>query len=125
MNGRHFSVLSAPCAAVLAIALAGCATAPPVVAEPARPAFVDALIAEFTAAPVANPPASIWRYTYRGQPVWFVPSKCCDFPSQLYDVRGDEICQPDGGFSGRGDGRCPDFFEARRDDALVWRDPRG
>ena len=109
---------------VAAAMLAGCAPAP-VVADPVQPPFVDALIARLEAEPVANPPAEIWRYTYGGRPVWYVPPQCCDIPSQLYESDGDAICQPDGGFSGRGDGRCPDFGATRRDGVRVWVDPRG
>ena len=34
------------------------------------------------------------------------------------------ICHPDGGITGRGDGRCPDFFVERRNERVVWRDQR-
>ena len=111
-------------AASLLLLLAACAS-PPVVTAPARPAFVAGLIAAFEAEPVANPPASIWRFTYRGETVWYVPARCCDIPSTLYDATGGAICQPDGGYTGRGDGRCPDFIDTRRDGAVVWSDPRG
>jgi hypothetical protein len=35
------------------------------------------------------------------------------------------ICHADGGFSGAGDGRCSDFFSARKNEKIIWRDPRG
>ena len=110
--------------AALAVLLAACATSPPVVAEPARPAFVNRLIAGFEAEPVANPPAEVWEYAYRGQTVYFVPARCCDIPSQVYAADGTPLCQPDGGLTGRGDGKCPDFAAARTAGRLVWRDPR-
>jgi hypothetical protein len=56
--------------------------------------------------------------------VYYVPSKCCDVPSVLYDSAGAVVCSPDGGITGKGDGRCTDFFDARRDEVVVWRDPR-
>ena len=31
------------------------------------------------------------------------------------------ICYPDGG---GGDGRCPNFFQDRKNEVLVWRDAR-
>jgi hypothetical protein len=62
---------------------------------------------------------------YRGEVVYFVPYlPCCDIPSQLYDREGQVICAPDGGFTGAGDGKCPDFFELRSDGQKVWNDAR-
>ncbi len=90
-----------------------------------RPAWVDALIASFEAAPVANPPLSITRFTYHEATVYFVPARCCDIPSRLYDAEGTPLCAPDGGFTGRGDGRCRDFREERQEERLIWRDVRG
>ena len=89
-----------------------------------QPPFVADLIAKATAAPPTNPPTRILRYTYRGKTVYFVPARCCDVPSTLYDDTGKRLCEPDGGFIGHGDGRCTDFSEQRSDEALVWADTR-
>jgi hypothetical protein len=111
--------------------LALAAAAPIQVAVPApeskpgtRPEWLTALIAKLDSEPVANPPASITRFDYRGQPVYYLPPRCCDVPSTLYDATGAVICSPDGGFSGRGDGRCADFFTERTNERSVWRDTR-
>jgi hypothetical protein len=88
------------------------------------PPFVTQLISRYEADPLANPPASIWRYTYKGAVVFYVPPSCCDVASELYDHDGQLVCGPDGGITGRGDGKCPDFFEQRADELLVWRDNR-
>lgn len=104
--------------------LAGCAAPPPRVDTPTNPPFVDALIARMAAEPVANPPASVWRYDYQGRPVWYVPARCCDIPAELFAADGTQVCQPDGGFSGHGDGRCPDFADTRRNGVQVWADTR-
>jgi hypothetical protein len=90
-----------------------------------HPDFVDKLIADFQAGPVANPPASVWEYRYGGGVVYYVPARCCDIPSQVYTAAGTPLCQPDGGLTGRGDGRCPDFATARSEERLIWRDARG
>jgi hypothetical protein len=42
----------------------------------------------------------------------------------LYDAGGDMICAPDGGLTGKGDGKCPDFLSIRKNEALVWKDTR-
>lgn len=89
-----------------------------------EPAWVRDLIREFQAAPVGNPPQSIWKYEFNGQTVYHVPPQCCDQFGILYDAEGRIMCFPDGGFSGTGDGRCPDFRQKRQHEELVWKDCR-
>ena len=89
------------------------------------PAWLTALTHELESQPVANPPALIARYDYRGQVVYFLPARCCDISSNLYNAAGTIICHPDGGYAGNGDGRCADFLAMRTNEKLVWRDPRG
>ncbi len=89
-----------------------------------NPAWLDRLVAEFEAAPVANPPHRILRYRYRAQTDYYVPPSCCDQPSTLYDETGNRLCAPEGGLSGRGDGRCADFHDRRSDESVLWSDPR-
>ena len=48
-----------------------------------------------------------------------------DIPSMVYDSKGIVICHPDGGISGKGDMKCPDFFEKRTNEKLIWKDARG
>jgi hypothetical protein len=103
--------------------IAACARSP--VAPDPLPAWLTSLIAQLEAAPPANPPASIARYDYHDEAVYFLPARCCDVPSTLYRADGTILCHPDGGFSGAGDGRCPDFFTARKNETLIWRDVRG
>lgn len=89
-----------------------------------RPAWLDEVIAELESEPVANPPALIAAYDYRGQTVFYLPPRCCDVPSTVYGPTGTVLCSADGGLTGRGDGRCPDFFAERRNERIVWRDTR-
>lgn len=89
-----------------------------------NPKWVDQLISTFKTETVGNPPQFIWRYDYKGQEVYFIPAQCCDQYSQLYNASGSLMCAPDGGFTGRGDGRCPDFFTLRTDETLIWQDTR-
>jgi hypothetical protein len=107
---------------VLSVSLAsvvGCA--PP---TPDWPPFVDQLITELQTSPTKNPPASIWRYKYKGLEVFYVPPYCCDVAGALYDSNGSVVCGPDGGLTGKGDGRCPDFFSERTEELRVWADER-
>jgi hypothetical protein len=86
--------------------------------------FVDHLIGQLAASPKKDPPGSIWKYTYKGLVVFYVPPSCCDVPSELYDSDGNLICSSDGGITGDGDGKCPDFFNVRTDEQRVWTDSR-
>ncbi len=114
-----------------AIGVGAAAAAPIQVAAPApqsKPAeprqWLTALIAKLEADPVANPPARIAQFDYRDEKVYYLPPRCCDIPSTLYDAAGAVICSPDGGFTGKGDGRCPDFFAERKNDRTIWSDKR-
>ncbi|WP_300617044.1 hypothetical protein [Dokdonella sp.] len=116
-----------PILAVVLLVSASCAVAaPPQSQAPSvvAPPFVAALIERARAAPPTNPPTSVVRYTYLGRTVYYVPPRCCDVPGALYDADGARLCEPDGGFAGSGDGKCPDFLERRRDESLVWKDER-
>lgn len=105
---------------LLVLGVAGCT---PAVTEE-QPAFVRQLIADLAAIPAANSPGGIWKYEYGGRTVYYVPPSCCDVPSILFDADGEVVCGPDGGFTGTGDGRCPDFFARRSGGQQVWDDPR-
>jgi hypothetical protein len=91
------------------------------------PSFVEDLIENYKAETDGLvSPVEIWQYEYDGEPVFYLPlarSHCCDIPSVLYSVRGELICRPDGGFTGDGDGRCPNFVARPAAGVLVWRGP--
>lgn len=105
---------------ILLAAVVGCAPA----VEGELPPFVMQRIERYSAGPVSNPPAAIWRYTYKGRVVFYLPPSCCDVPGELYDGDGNVICGPDGGLTGAGDGNCADFFGQRSDGVRVWHDTR-
>jgi hypothetical protein len=89
-----------------------------------NPAWLDALIAQIQSEPVTAPPTAIYSYRYQGETVYFRTSRCCDIRSMVYDAEGGVVCEPDGGVDSGGDGRCPDFLQARTDERLVFQDPR-
>lgn len=87
------------------------------------PAFLQQLIEEYETASEERFPIEIWRYEYEGESVFYIPlarALCCDIFSVLYNAKGEIICRPDGGFTGRGDGKCPDFNRRSSAGVLVW-----
>jgi len=86
--------------------------------------WLSQLIQQLQEEKTANPPAKIYRYTYNDQEVYYLTGRCCDIPSRLYNMYGKVLCEPDGGLTGRGDGRCPDFEAKRSDETLIWEDKR-
>jgi hypothetical protein len=50
------------------------------------------------------------KVMYAGKPAYLIPSPCCDKFDYFYDARGVILCAPSGGFTGRGDGSCPEVL---------------
>lgn len=73
---------------------------------------------------IRNPAGSVWQYEYEGKIVYYIPTYCCDIPSRLFDADCNLICMPDGGYTGKGDGKCSDFLLARKGERLIWKDAR-
>lgn len=88
------------------------------------PGWLADLINELEEDPATDSFRSIARYTYKGQAVYFQIPQCCDIFSNLYDAEGNIIAHPDGGITGQGDGRAPDFFEERANWRVIWVDTR-
>ena len=110
---REMSVLLAACSP-------GCTTD-----ADALPPWLRAPIEQMESQPPASPPLHVARYDYKGQAVYYVPARCCDIPSDLYDSSGIIVYHPDGGFTGHGDGRCVDFPATAMNKTILWRDQRG
>lgn len=94
----------------------------PIVAE-STPDCVRSVIRELKEADIRNPPASVWKVEYQSKSYFYIPPYCCDFMGQLYDDNCKLICHPDGGFTGNGDGKCPDELDLN-EKVLVWQDTR-
>lgn len=88
------------------------------------PDWIIKLIEKEKTEGAANPPAFLSQCKYRGQTVYYRSSRCCDIPSILYDENENVICSPDGGLTGRGDGKCADFFYEKSGCEVIWRDTR-
>lgn len=50
------------------------------------------------------------KVIYAGNSAYLIPSPCCDKFDYFYDSRGVILCAPSGGFTGRGDGSCPEVL---------------
>ncbi len=120
---RAVRTLAGAAVVAVGVALAASCSGVTAVGEPIPP-WLDSLIARLESEPVANPPAYIARYRYRGRTVYYLPGRCCDVWSVLFEATGSVLCHPDGGISGGGDHRCTDFFAARTDERIIWRDSR-
>lgn len=88
------------------------------------PACINEMIERFTNEAVQNPPRKIISYQYNGRTVFYVTPPCCDFFSELYDSNCKLLGHPDGGITGRGDGKLPDFNTAKSGEKIVWEDKR-
>ncbi|MEO7561714.1 MAG: hypothetical protein ABIT07_03920 [Ferruginibacter sp.] len=90
----------------------------------AIPECINKLIVQYKSEPKQNPPRSIYSYTYSEKTVYYVPAICCDQYSDLYDGDCNMIAHPDGGLTGNGDGRLPDFIKTKTMEKLLWHDER-
>lgn len=106
---------------ILALLMSACSSP---VAPDRMPAWVTTMIRSLEAKPVANPPAFVASYEYKGDVVYYVPPRCCDVWGTVFKADGSILCHPNGGVDGNGDGRCVDFLTARRNERIIWRDPR-
>jgi hypothetical protein len=69
-------------------------------------------------------PQRVSEYAYKGKKVYYVVMPCCDFYNEVYDDKCNFLGAPDGGFTGRGDGKIPDFFAEAKSEKLVWGTPK-
>lgn len=87
------------------------------------PKWLMKLIREFEVGRPEDRPERIIRYKYGNEFVYLLEAGCCDQFSRVYDTNGKLICST-GGITGRGDGKCPDFFSERKDEKLIWEAKR-
>ena len=88
------------------------------------PLCIKDLIKKHQAEEKENPPIKIYSYSYQGRTVYYETAACCDMFSNLYDNKCVLLGHPDGGITGRGDGKFPDFFTVATNQKLVWEDKR-
>ena len=85
------------------------------------PFCVRQLINEGNKETPPNAPLQVDEYLYNNKKVFLFTAPCCDQFDMLYDDSCKAICAPSGGFSGRGDGKCPDFSKTARYIKIVWK----
>ena len=69
-------------------------------------------------------PQRVFEYVYKSKKVYYVVMPCCDFFNEVYDANCNFLGAPDGGFTGKGDGKIPDFFEEAKSEKLIWGTPK-
>lgn len=87
------------------------------------PDCIEQKINELNNTGVYNPPAQVWEWKVDGKTYYYFTSNCCDQYNILYDVDCNIVCAPDGGFTGNGDGNCPEF-KGEIVKTLIWADTR-
>ena len=131
------------CAAAIATLLAGCAAriaqgdaapiAPPDGSDRASsapttraevtglPEWLRIRLADYDASPMPAAPQAGFEVRYGDGFAYFVLAGCCDQLNPLIDARGVLVCYPSGGFTGRGDGKCPGVLPPGNQQREVWR----
>lgn len=90
-------------------------------AAPGLPAWLAAMVADFDTQPAHTAPHAAFALPYLGGTAYLLTTSCCDQFNPLYDARGVVICHPSGGFTGRGDGKCPAPLPPDAERREVWR----
>lgn len=66
-------------------------------------------------------PQKVTEYSYNGKKVYYITMPCCDFYNEVYDENCNYLGAPDGGFTGKGDGKLPDFAKLATNEKVVWQ----
>ena len=85
------------------------------------PTCLKTKIEDMSANPREGTPQSITRYIYKGRTVYYLLSSCCDKYNIVFDSDCNILGFPDGGYTGNGDGKMPDFRKEATDGKLVWK----
>jgi len=96
----------------------------PEVIDVAIPSCIKNKIDSFKLKEAHEKPQRVIEYVYKGKKVYYVVMPCCDFFNEVYDANCNFLGAPDGGFTGKGDGKIPDFFAEAKNEKLVWGTPK-
>lgn len=84
------------------------------------PTCIKNKIDSFKVKEIHERPQKVVEYIYKGKKVYYVVMPCCDFFNEVFDDKCNFLGSPDGGFTGKGDGKLPDFFAEAKNEKLVW-----
>ncbi|MEO8415113.1 MAG: hypothetical protein ABI472_15705 [Ginsengibacter sp.] len=85
------------------------------------PECLAAKIKTMTADPHEGSPLYLSRYTYKQHTVYYMASPCCDRYNVVYDSACNILGYPDGGFTGKGDGKMKDFNKEGSEGKVIWK----
>ena len=106
--------------AACVLILFSCASARINKSSNAMPSCLSSKIEIMKNDPSQGEPSSISQYSYKGKTVYYVASACCDKYNIVYDSACTLLGYPDGGYSGKGDGKMADFFKEAADKKIIW-----
>lgn len=87
-----------------------------------QPSCIEEMIKKISGTEKHLRPSKIYSYLYKGKTVYYIIAPCCDNFNELYDSECKLLGNPDGGFTGRGDGKFPDWEAEKKDEKLIWED---
>ncbi len=85
------------------------------------PDWLRIRLADYDAQPGPAAPRAVFEVRHGDGVAYYVQAGCCDQLDPLVDARGVLVCYPTGGFTGRGDGKCPDALPPIAQRREVWR----
>ena len=92
--------------------------------DAALPTCIKNKIDSFKLKAAHEKPQRVVEYMYKGKKVYYVVMPCCDFFNEVYNEKCKFLGSPDGGFTGKGDGKLPDFFAEAKSEKLIWGTPK-
>jgi len=92
-------------------------------AKQTLPAAIQKRIDDYKKMDKSEQPRKVIEYDYKGKKVYYVSMHCCDFFNELYDSAGKLMGHPDGGITGKGDKKLPDFNTEKKNERIVWTAP--
>ena len=85
------------------------------------PEWLRIRLGDYDAQPGPAAPRAVYEVRFGDGVAYYVKAGCCDQLDPLVDARGVLVCYPSGGFTGRGDGKCPRALPPQADRREVWR----
>ncbi|MEO8822747.1 MAG: hypothetical protein ABI366_04170 [Ginsengibacter sp.] len=105
---------------ILTVFLFACAAHKKVEVNNELPSCLRSKIDSMAANPGVGEPQSVTRYSYHDKTVYYMKAHCCDKFNIVFDSACNILGFPDGGFTGRGDGKLRGFFKEAKDGKVVW-----